>query len=122
MDAQLRTCSWDGSAKLGTRRKLHLEGCTFAGRPLDPDAPAVHLDGLLGDREPEAGAALCFGTGTVDLVELFKDAHLLGFGDARPRVRHADGEVTIDRLCRYTHFSSIREFDGVADEVEEHLC
>src|SRR5215831_15986684 len=113
--------SWGALAKLGARRKLHLEGCALAGRRLDPDSPTVHLDDLLCNGEPEARAALGLGKGTVDLVELLKDARLLRFRDARPRIHHAHGKAAIHSSCRHPHFASIREFNGVANEVEEHL-
>ena len=105
----------------GTHGKLHLECGAFAQGRLDPDTPAVHLHDLLGDGEPEASATLCLGKGAVDLVELLKDARLLLLGDARSGVQHADGELTIDGFCRHAHLASIRELDGVANEVKENL-
>ena len=39
-------------------RKREREGRALPELGLDPDAAAVHLDDALGDREPEAGAAL----------------------------------------------------------------
>ena len=106
---------------LGARRKLHLKGRTFAERRLNPNAPTVHLDDLPGNGEPEARAALGFGKGAVNLVELLEYARLLLRRDPRSRVRHADGEVTVNRLRRDAHFTRVGKFDGVADEVKEHL-
>src|SRR5262245_56626595 len=57
---------------LGARRKLQFKGCIFAERRLNPNAPTVHLDDLLGDGEPEAGAALGLGKGAVNLMELIE--------------------------------------------------
>ena len=85
------------SARIG---KLHLEGRALAQGRLDPDAAAVHLDDLLGDGEPEAGAALGLGVGVVDLVELLEDAGQLICGDARAGVGDADGEVAVRALSR----------------------
>ena len=50
----------------------------------DPDAAAMHLDDLLGDGEPEPGAALGLGVGAVDLMELLEDARLLFGGMPGP--------------------------------------
>src|SRR5262245_7105812 len=81
----------------------------------------MHLDNLLGDGEPEARAPLGLGKGAVDLMELIEYTRLLLLRDPRSRVRHADGEVTVDRLRRDAHFARISKFDGVPDEIEEHL-
>src|SRR5262245_16517325 len=81
----------------------------------------MHFDDLLGDGEPEAGATLCLGKGAVDLMKLLKDALLLLLGDARSRVRHADTEVTVDHLGSHAYFADVRELNGVADEIEQHL-
>jgi len=75
----------------------------------------MHLDDLLGNREPKAGAALGLGVGTGDLVELLKDARLLLLGNARPRVDHADDEVAVHRFCNDAHLASIGELDGVTN-------
>src|SRR5215469_6097023 len=87
--------SWRPLLKLGASRELHLERRTLAQGRLDPNAPAVHLDDLLGDGEPEAGAALGLGKGAVDLMELLEDARPLVLGNAGPRIGHAHVEVTV---------------------------
>src|SRR5262245_33362933 len=81
----------------------------------------MHLDDLLGDAEPKARAALGLGKGAVDLMDLIEYAGLLLLRDPRSRVRHADSEVSVDRLRRDAHLARIGEFDGVPDEIEEHL-
>src|SRR5215472_19365162 len=81
----------------------------------------MHLDDLLGDGEAKARAALGLGHGAVDLMELISYAGLLLHGDPRSRVRHADGEVTVDRLRRDAHLARVGEFDGITDEVKQHL-
>src|SRR5215831_4680143 len=112
----------DGNlAGLGARGKLHTERRALAYRRFDPDAPAVHLNDLLGDGEAEAGASLGLGKGAVDLVELLKDPRPLVLGNTWPRIGHCDAEVTVDRLGSYTHLTSVGELDGIADEVEQHL-
>jgi hypothetical protein len=42
----------------------------------------VHLDDLSCNGEPEAGAALGLGVGTIDLMELLEDAGLVLFRNA----------------------------------------
>src|SRR5262245_15662432 len=54
-------------------------------------------------------------------MKLIEDARLLLRRDPRPRVRHADGEVTVDRLGSHAHFADVRELDGVPDEIKEYL-
>src|SRR5262245_54657908 len=81
----------------------------------------MHLDDLFGNREPKAGTALGLGVGTVDLMELLKDARLMCDGNAWPRIRHADVEVAVDRLGSHAHLTPIGELDGVAHEVEQYL-
>src|SRR5262245_46705974 len=109
------------STEFGTRGEFHLKRRAFARRRFDPDAPAVHLDDLLRDGEAEAGTTLGFGKRTVDLVELIEYAGLLLLRDPWTRVRHADGEATVDRLRRHPHLTHIGELDGVPNEIEEHL-
>src|SRR5215467_2065464 len=113
--------SWRLLVRLGARGQLHLKRRSFARRRLHPDAAAMHLHDLLGDGEAKAGTALGFGKRTVDLVELIEYAGLLLLRDPWPRVRHGDGEMTVDRLRRDAYLAGVGELDGVADEVEEHL-
>jgi hypothetical protein len=96
-----------GSPGGGARGNLHLEGRTLAQGRLDPNATAVHLHNLLGDGEPQTGAALGLGVGAVDLVELLENSRLMFLGDARTRVCHSDGELAIGRLGRDAHFSGV---------------
>src|SRR5262249_52977637 len=98
-----------------------MEGRALTERRLDPDAPTVHLDDLLGDGEPEAGTALGFGVGAVYLVELLEYAGQLIRGDAGASVGNADIEVAIHGLRGNSYFAGVGELDGVADQVEEHL-
>ena len=84
---------------LGANRKLNTEGRPLAQRRFDPDTAAVHLDNLLGDGEAKARPALGLGVGAVDLMELLEDARQVLLRYARPRVRHADGEVAVHGRC-----------------------
>src|SRR5262249_35681552 len=69
----------------------------------------------------EAGPTLGLGVGTVHLMELLEDASLVLFGNAWSRIGHADVEVAVDRLGGHAHLAGVRELDGVAHEVEQHL-
>src|SRR5262245_15968538 len=111
-------CCRGWSLSGGARGNLHLERRTLTQGRLDPDAATVHLHDLLGDGESEAGAALGLGKGAVDLMELLEDARPLVLGNARPRIGHADVEVIVDHLGSHAHLARVREFDGVAYEIE----
>src|SRR5215510_1482492 len=67
----------DWLAELGARGDLHLKRGSPSRHRLHPNAPAVHLDDLLGDGEAQTGAALGLGKRAVDLVELIEDPTLL---------------------------------------------
>ena len=105
----------------GARGNLHLERRALAYRGLDPDTTTMHLHDLLGDGEAQTGAALGLGVRAIDLMKLVKDARLMFRGNAGSSVRHGDGKVTIDSLGGHSHLACIREFNGVAHEVEKHL-
>src|SRR5262245_39787658 len=111
----------DGLSEFGARGELHLKRRSFARRRYHPDAPAVHLDDLLGDGEAEARAALGLGKRAVDLVELLEDPTLLVERYAGPGVGHRDGEMAVPRACGDAHLAGIGKLDGVTDEVEQHL-
>ena len=115
-------CSWGALAKFRPGGEPHVEGRAMAKGRHDPDAATVHLDDLSGDGKPEPGPALGLGVGAVHLVELLEDAHLMLFGDARARIHDADGEVAMRGFGANTHFASVGELDGVADQVKENLC
>ena len=52
----------------------------------------MHLDNLLGNGEPQPGAAFRLGVGAVDLVELLEDARLVLLGNAGPGVDHTQAK------------------------------
>ena len=81
----------------------------------------MHLHNLFGDGKPEAGPALGLGVGAVDLVELCEDARLLLWRNARSRIAYADGEATVRRHRTYAHLTGVREFQRIADQIEQHL-
>ena len=81
----------------------------------------MHFHDLLGDGQPEAGAAFLLGVGIVDLVELFEDAGELIGWDAGPGVGDRHREVAVLGFCRDAHLAGVGELDGVADQVKQHL-
>src|SRR5262245_64483547 len=81
----------------------------------------MHLNDLLGNGEAQARAALGLGKRAVDLMELVKDPTLLIERYAGPGVRHRDSELAIARARGDAHLAGVRELDGVANEVEQHL-
>ena len=105
----------------GIDRKLDVKGRALAQVRLYPYTPAVHLQNLLGDGEAEASAALLFGIGAIDLMELLKDLVLLLQRDTRPRIGHRDRKSPSARRRAYPHLACIRELDGIADQVEQDL-
>ena len=81
----------------------------------------MHLHNLLGDGEAQARAALGLGKRAVDLVELLEDPTLLIKGYAGAGVGHRDGEMAIPRARGDAHLAGVGEFDGVPNEVQQHL-
>src|SRR5262249_5960311 len=105
----------------GSDRQLHVKRRTFAERRYDPDAAAVHLHNLLGNGEPQPGAALGLGVGAVDLVELLEDARLVLLRNTGPGVGHTEGEVAVAGGSGDAYLAGVRELDGVAHQVEQDL-
>src|SRR6516165_1671518 len=93
----------------------------FAGLRLDANSSAVYLDDALGDCESQASAALLTRDGIVGLLELLKQLCLVGCGNTRAGVVNRYMERAIVRFGLDGHFTGISEFDGIADEVDQHL-
>ena len=100
--------------------QVELEGRPLAEFRFHPDLPAVHLDDLLGDGEPEAGPALGLGVGAVDLVELIEYAVRSSRRYPGTGIDHRDGEQPLRRWRRCAP-RRVGELDGVADEIEQDL-
>jgi len=62
------------------------------------------------------------GKKAVDLVKLIGDPILLIKGHASPGVTQRDGEMSVPRGRGDAHLASVCELDGIANEVEQHLC
>src|SRR5262245_15273550 len=106
---------------LGTDGELHLEGRAFSESGLHPDAAAVHLDDLLGDREAEAGAAFRLGVRVVHLMEVLEDARSVLLRNTGTGVGDSHGEVTVRGGGADADFAGVGELDGISDEIEEDL-
>jgi len=76
---------------------------------------------LLGNGEPQPGAALGLPVGAVDLAELLEDARLVLLGNAGPSVGHTEGEMAVAGGGGDVYLAGIRELNGIADQVEQHL-
>src|SRR5260370_16020072 len=72
----------DGNGEMELRTLTH-----FA---LDPDAAAVNFDKVLGNGEPQPGAADFAGTGHIDAVEALEDARLVRLRDADAGIRNRE--------------------------------
>jgi len=85
----------------------------------DPDASPVSLDDAFGDGKPDTGAITPFPGGLPKSVE--DTGQVLG-RDATPRISNPEDDlVTPRRRASRDTTASLREFDGVANEVLEHL-
>src|SRR6267378_1452810 len=84
-----------------------------------PDSSSVSLDNALADGKAEARA----GTGfTIGLPEPVEDVRKIVFRDATARVLDGNlhGAVSV-RRADHNLRSSIREFQGVSEEIREYL-
>src|SRR5258708_4451084 len=79
-DSALRVEDGNGEMELRTLTR-------FA---LDPDAAAVNFDKMLGDGEPQPGAADFAGTGHIDAIEALEDAWLVRPRDADAGIRNRE--------------------------------
>ena len=101
-------------------RQREPEGAAAARRGLDPDAPAVELDDLAADGEPEAGA----GRLAVDLParEELEDAIAVALAHAGAVVGHGQGPLA--RAARGADRDDRRrvaaELQRVGEQVLEH--
>src|SRR5580700_5547588 len=60
--------------------KMELRSLTHFA--IHPEAAAMHLDQMFGDGQTKTCAPGLAGTGYIDAVEAFKNARLVGFGNA----------------------------------------
>ena len=95
------------------------EGAPLAEAARHGDVPAVLLDDVLHDREPEPDP---LARAAAHLVELLEDVLEILLRDADALVRHRDldRDGVLDRLDEDAR-AARRELDRVADEVDENL-
>src|SRR5215470_1558572 len=99
-------------------RDREMELGTVAHFALDPDAPTVSFDQMLGDRKPEASAADLTGARHIHAVETFKDARLVHLGDADSGVGDGEGDLlTIGGNGYHNLAARGRVLNGVVQQV-----
>src|SRR5437899_4772708 len=87
-----------------------------------PDAAAVQLDELLGQRQAESGAFLLLRVIAPDLAELLEHGLMIFGRDADPGVADRDLEPAGIAMRRYVDAAAVgRELDRVGQEVDEDL-
>src|SRR5690348_10631371 len=82
------------------------------------DTPAVHVDDLASDGEPEAAATLCGGSAVVQADESFEDPVAVLGRDPRAVVAHVDMAVVAVRPYP-EHDLTVRVPGGVVGEVTQ---
>src|SRR5207247_110947 len=102
-------------------RKREIERRSLARLGFDPDAPTVHLDDALGDRQAETGSALLARDRAVGLLELLENLGLIGRGNTGSRVAYRNRERPVRREGSDRDLALVGELDRVADQVEQDL-
>ena len=96
-----------------------------------PDGTAHHIQEVLGDGEPQAGAFHLLAAGGADAFEFFKEAGKVLLADADARVLHGEGEV--DALAGHIagdrgagdgefHVSVVGVLHGIIQDVDDYLA
>ena len=123
-------------SRVHRERHAEIETAAVADFAFDPEASAHHHGELIRDRQAQTRATVEPGDGGVGLGEGLKNGTLLLLRDAYARV--SDGEEQLSnvrgrrRCCtvrppalRVVHahrdIAVLREFDGVADQIDQHL-
>src|SRR5688572_15636393 len=103
-----------------------MESAAVSDPALDPDRSAQKLDQTRGDGQAKSGAPGLSRRGAVALDERVKDEGLLLFRNSNPRI--GDYEMDDDDFFfalgfvdSQHNFPFISEFDGVADQIHDHL-
>ena len=109
------------------KRRGEPEGRALAGSAVDADCAAHHLDQLFGDGEPEPGAAIAAGGGSVGLEErgeerrdLFRSDADAGIGDGEANRGAAVAEALEAGV--EGDVAAVGELDGVGGKVGEYLA
>src|SRR5207248_4800381 len=103
-------------------RYRECERGAFARLAFDPDAAAVQLDELLGQRQTESGALLLLRVIAPDLAELLEHGLMIFGRDADPGVADRDLEPAGIAMRRYVDAAAVgRDLDRVGQQVDEDL-
>jgi len=115
-------------ALLGGDRQADAEGERAPASRLtrERDRASHHRDELGGNGETEPGAPVVAGGRAVRLIERVEDEELFALGHADARVAHGEANdrarfVARDEVCPDEDLSLVREFHGVAHEVDHDL-
>ena len=102
-------------------RQGEKEATSLARLALETELAALQFNQALGDGQAQA-RTFCGLTGLRETVEGVKDALLLLGGNSRPGIAHLHSDLAV-RLVSYQFDAAAcgREFDGVANQVHEHL-
>lgn len=103
------------------------ERAAASGRALDADFAAHQLAKLLGDREPQSGAAVSACHACVGLAELAEQAESRLRGNTNASVGYGEAEFQRALFQRalgdvYRHTTFFSEFEGVSEQVEQDLA
>lgn len=120
---------WSIGRRLGARQG-EPEGRSGSGRALDADLPSHQPHQLFADRQPQSRAAELARRGRIGLAELVEQRRLFVLWNSDARVRHRHAHSSLIGLMRerrdarhgHQHMAGAGEFEGVADEVEQHLA
>lgn len=108
------------------KRQLNPEGTALAGLAVDPDGTAHQFHQLFTDRQPEAGATETPGDAAVRLPVGLKQAGYLLRKHANAGVFHLEAQPDLigqhlQRLHAQCDTAHMREFDRIADKIQQHL-
>ena len=81
----------------------------------------VQFDDPLGDRQAEPRSALLARRGRVGLRKLLEDLHLMVCRNSGPSITNGDRKRAIRYRSLDRHRAPVRELDGIADKVKQHL-
>lgn len=110
-----------------TGRDRKVEGGSDIFATLDADAPTHQLDQFFTDRQPQSRTPIFAIQGWVKLREGGKQLMLLFSRDANSRIPYLKskrdflGPGPAQSLDTHRNAAYMREFDGIADEINKHL-
>src|ERR1700730_249361 len=85
------------------------------------DIAAVRTNKAERDRKPQAASTLLTRDAVIDLLELVKNARLIGQRDPGTRILDRNLKMIADGVDADLYVAGVGEFDSIAHEVEHHL-